>query len=85
MSFIANCIKKALKNVATFKFCLSLVVKHALLSTLTWLTVPALKIYEREVRMHYDSIIFLFLVLRDIIVANEAAKPSFLPPLSVMQ
>ena len=29
--------------------------------------------------MHNNSIIFLFLVFRDTIVANKAAKPSFSP------
>ena len=35
--------------------------------------------------MHNISSIFLFLVFRDIIVANKALKPSFSPPVSVTQ
>ena len=71
--------KKALKNVVTFIFCLSFVVTHAPLSTMTWLKVFDVVIKLREARMHNQSIIFLFLVFRDTIVANKAAKPSFSP------
>ena len=76
--------KKALKYVVTFQFCLSFLVTHAPLSTMTRLKVSfslsfrvVIKLWE--VRTHNHSIIFLFLVFRDIIVANKTAKPSFHP------
>ena len=34
--------EKTLKNVVTFRFCLNFVVTHVLLSSMTWLKVPAL-------------------------------------------
>ena len=40
--------KKALKNVVTFKFCLSFDVTHAPLSTVTWLKVSALSLNSEK-------------------------------------
>ena len=40
--------KKALKNVVTFKFCLSFVVTHVPLSTVTYLKVLALSLNSEK-------------------------------------
>ena len=71
--------KKALKIVVTCKFYLSFVVTHVPLSTVRAFKSFGVVIKLREARMHNHSIIFLFLVFRDTIVANKAAKPSFSP------